>query len=560
MRIFALLALVLLGGCRLLEDPASVVLQGSIGNQCDFLSKPEGVCAEGSLSDQGACLPPNGYESSEVSCDNLDNDCDGIVDEGCGCKYLERSNGVCATAARDVMGVCVTPEGYTEDETFCDGLDNDCDGIVDEGCPCQFNDLASDACVSAITDSATCARPESYEFGETLCDNVDNDCDGQVDEGIALPCEQTDGVCANARSICVAGSQGACDYTQVQFYLPDESRTTGALFVCDGLDNDCDGVVDETCPCSFNNSLEGVCASSTIGDDGRCVQPPNFVMDEDGNDSTQCDGLDNDCDGSVDEGCACSGPQSCGSDEGACQVGTMNCVQGALQPCEGAVNPVPEQCDQIDNDCDGSIDEEVKQLCPKQLGVCADARVVCAGGVFPTCTDDVYAAYTNKYEANETRCDDLDNDCDGVTDEGCPCPYNDSDYGACGEGYVGTTGACLPPPFFQSVEAACDDIDNDCDGYKDEFCPCEFMDTNKGVCGTAVRNELGKCLPPTTYATTDRCDGLDNDCDGSVDEDRATKEISCRNGQDDDCDGKVDCADSDCNGSQDCRAQPIFQE
>ncbi len=154
------------------------------------------------------------------------------------------------------------PKCVPEDEK-CDGLDNDCDGEIDE--------------------DNVCCVPEKEK-----CDDIDNDCDGEVDE---------DGVCDEE---CVA---------------EDEK--------CDGLDNDCDGEVDE----------DGVCDKECVAEDEKC------------------DGIDNDCDGEIDEDGVCDG--ECVAEE--------------------------EKCDGEDNDCDGEVDED---------GVCEDECVDCLNHVSRYADDD----------------------------------------------------------------------------------------------------------------------------------------------------------------------------
>ncbi|MFO0632446.1 MAG: MopE-related protein [Nannocystaceae bacterium] len=113
--------------------------------------------------------------------------------------------------------------------------------------------------------------------------------------------------------------------------------------VCNGLDDDGDGIVDDGIP--ELSCGEGVCAATVPGCDGgvpaQCF--PGTPTDE------QCNGLDDDCDGSVDESLS----QSCDS---ACGVGQQTCSAGAWSECN-APPPQAESCNVADDDCNGQIDE-----------------------------------------------------------------------------------------------------------------------------------------------------------------------------------------------------------
>jgi hypothetical protein len=251
------------------------------------------------------------------------------------------------------------------------------------------------------------------------------------------------------------------------------------------------------------------------------------------NQTEACDGFDNDCDGTPDN--HLSAPP-CAEQDGVCAGSTQSCGGAAgWRACDASsygndYEADEASCDGLDNDCDDSTDENLSgPACPLQLGVCSGSAQSCGGASGWQACDA--SSYGNDYEATEITCDGLDNDCDGTTDDDCPCNPGDtqpcsSNEGECEEGTQtcdanGNWGACdgvLPR------EEICDNLDNDCDTQTDEDLtglPCPLQDgVCAGVAATCGGADGWVCDYGATYQETETlCDDLDNDCDGDTDED-----------------------------------------
>ncbi len=200
----------------------------------------------------------------------------------------------------------------------------------------------------------------------------------------------------------------------------DPTVNPGAHEYCDGVDNDCDGTTDEDCPPCVNASTQD--CGTDVGECTRGVQLCSAGVWEacngTGPQPELCDGKDNDCDGLVDEICSCNNGDSlaCGVDEGQCRMGTQTCEAGAWSGCRDGQVPVAETCDGLDNDCDGMIDDGFALHTPcTGLGQCGEGTIECAGEYDIRCST---MPGGSQDQSGAEVCDGVDNDCNGVADEG----------------------------------------------------------------------------------------------------------------------------------------------
>lgn len=407
--------------------------------------------SDGFTASAGDCddTDPNTQPGAVELCDYIDNDCDGIVDDSVdqdGDGYV-----ICHSDCDDD-----NPNIYPGATEVCDGVDQDCDGIVDEGTECYDDD--EDGYTEQDGDCND-ADPMRYPGKTEVCDGVDNNCDGQIDASAAdAPtwCVDVDGD-GYTTTACVTQCSSPAGYSVSNPLDCNDAEAAvhpGAAETCDGLDNDCDGLgdgldSDNRGTSCFDDDGDGYTENQGDCDDGNAVLSPADV-DVDG--YSTCDGDCDDINASLNlDDSDDDGITTCGGD--------CDDVLWYVHP--GAA----ELCNRVDDDCDGTVDEGFEDT--DHNGVVDCYEVDQDGDGVTIQNGDCNDSEPEIYPGAEEICNGLDDDCDTLVDGADGDAEDTACYDDDGDGYTEDQGDCNDDvaAIHPGAEDIPDDgIDQDCDG------------------------------------------------------------------------------------------------
>jgi hypothetical protein len=451
------------------------------------------------------------YPGATETCDGIDNNCNGLTDDGIQVYtyYTDTDGDGFGDASDTGLDTCqaTVPIGYVANNTdcddtnpdihpgaaeTCDGIDNNCNGLTDDDIPVytyftdtdgdgfgDAGDTGLDTCqatapIGFVENNTDCddTNPDIHPGAAETCDGVDNNCNGLTDDGIPVYTyfTDTDGdgfgdaahtgldTCQATAPIGFVENNTDCDDTNPDIH-------PGAAETCDGIDNNCNGLTDDGIPVY------------------------TYFTDTDG------DGFGDAGDAGLDT-CQATAPIGYVANNTDCDDTNPDIHPGAAETCDG-----------IDNNCNGLTDDDIPVF-TYFPDLDADGF---GDGTAPldTCLNEVPPGYvTNGFDCNDQDeslnpdalelCDGLDNDCNGLPDDGLVffLYFLDSD----GDGFG--AGDALIPSCLDSPPAGASNNDQDCDDSNPLIYPgaVEMVDSVDNNCNGVI--DIDGVKTPSAFLNT----------------------------------------------------------
>ncbi len=485
---------------------------------CRTDTKPEVDTGQVALVDEDTAEP----DDTPVDTGPFDADQDGVAAAD-DCDDLDPSVGAEQTWYADADGDgyghpsysdtgCTQPDGYVDNAEDCDdGAENvhpgadepDCTDPVDYNCDGSVGYADADAdgfaACEECDDNSSAIHPNALE----VCNGVDDDCSGSVDDDASDASTWYADADGDGYGDPGAGTE-ACDAAEGQVSDAtdcddtDDAVNPAATELCNEQDDDCDGLVDDDDPdladaSTWYRDADGDGYGRSDVSQQSCSAESGWVADATDCDddaesanpagSEVCDGLDNDCNGTTDDGASDAstwyadadgdGFGDATSSADACEAGSGEVADATdCDDGDSAVHPdADELCNGVDDDCSGGVDDDPSDQGSWYVdgdgdGFGSDETVeACdqpsgSSEADGDCDDADDAVHP---EADEV-CNGVDDDCNGWTDDDDPgltdasTWYLDHDGDTYGDPDL-STDACEAPASYVADDQDCDDLD-----------------------------------------------------------------------------------------------------